>query len=75
MNSTIFWDVTPYILVEVYPRFGEAFFRQLQDRRIRQQNKKQTPSMALWLLLPDYTAHIPDSITLHGLIMLGWLAD
>jgi hypothetical protein len=40
MMSTVFWDVTSCSLVEVYRRFGLAYFLSLQFRRVNRARKE-----------------------------------
>jgi hypothetical protein len=48
MKITVFWDVAPCSLVEVYRRFGGAYCLQLQG-----------DVKAVGKLLPEYTAQHP----------------
>jgi hypothetical protein len=43
-KNTIFWDLTPCSLIEVYRRFGRRYCHYTQAQRVSQSSKKQTAS-------------------------------
>jgi hypothetical protein len=40
IESTTFWDISPYSLAQIYRRFGGTFCRHFQGRRVSQATTK-----------------------------------
>jgi hypothetical protein len=57
VDSTVFTDVVPCNLLEVYRRFGEMYCFHLQDRKIKQESISQ--SSACCLLHGDFLFGFP----------------
>ena len=48
MQNLVFWDVTPFGVVEIHRSFGGTFFLELQDRKGRKRQK--LPPKDPWIL-------------------------
>jgi hypothetical protein len=64
VKSTIFWDVTPYILVEIYRNFGGSYCLDLYGSKSRPPKKTERSEVSILLrnvskLAPEYTASHP----------------
>jgi hypothetical protein len=68
----MFWNVTPYILMQVCQRVGQALLLQLHDRSVSQMIDNQAQGISLCLLLPDCTVYIPDE---KYVLAIGWQTD